>query len=95
MSLIKLKVNTNSGKYSIIIGNNILSKINKFLNESSISFNQCLLVVDKNIPKNFIKSALKSLPKGSTAIHYFSAREKNKNQKSVNEIISILLKKKF
>ena len=52
MSLIKLKVSTNSQKYSIIIGNNILNKINKFLKESSISFNQCLLVIDENIPKN-------------------------------------------
>jgi len=52
MSLIKLKVSTNSQKYSIIIGNNILNKINKFLKESSISFNQCLLVIDKNVPKN-------------------------------------------
>ena len=61
MSLIKLRVKTNSQKYPIIIGNNILSKINKFLKKNSINFNQCLLVVDKNIPKNFIKSALKSL----------------------------------
>jgi len=30
MSLIKLKVNTNSQQYSIIIGNNILKKVNKF-----------------------------------------------------------------
>ena len=91
MSLIKLRVNTNGQKYLIIIGNNILNKINKFLKERSISFNQCLLVVDKKIPKNFIKSALKSLPKESTTIHYFNASEKNKNQKSVNGIISILL----
>ena len=91
MSLIKLKVSTNSQKYSIIIGNNILNKINKFLKESSINFNQCLLVVDKNVPKNLIKSTLKSLPKGSVTIHYFNVSEKNKNQKSVNEITSIHL----
>ena len=95
MSLIKLRVNTNSQKYSIIIGNNILKKINKFLKESSIDFNQCLLVIDKNIPKILIKNTLKSLPKGSATIHYFNANEKNKNQKSVNEITSILLKKNF
>ena len=93
MSLIKLKVSTSSQKYLIIIGSDILNKINKFLKESSINFNQCLLVVDKNVPKNLVKSALKSLPKGSATIHYFNASEKNKNQKSVNEIISILLKK--
>ena len=89
MSLIKLKVSTNTQKYSIIIGNNILNKINRFLKESSINFNQCLLVVDKNVPKNLVKSALKSLPRGSATIHYFNASEKNKNQKSVNQIITI------
>ena len=95
MSLIKLKVNTYSQKYSVIIGNNILKKINKFFKESSIDFNQCLLVIDKNVPKNLVKDTLKSLPKGSVSIHYFNASEKNKNLKSVNEITSILLKKKF
>ena len=63
MKLIKLKVSTNSQKYSIIIGNNILNKINKILKESSISFNQCLLVIDKNVPKNLVKSALKIFTK--------------------------------
>ena len=95
MSIIKLKVSTISQKYSIVIGNNILNKINKFLKESSINFNQCLLVIDKNVPKNLVKSALKSLPKGSVTVHYFNASEKNKNLKSVNKITSILLKKNF
>ena len=95
MSLIKLKVSANGQKYPIIIGKNILSKINKFLKENYIVFNQCLLVVDKNVPKNLVKSTLKSLPKRSTSIHYFNASEKNKNQKSVNDITSILLRKNF
>jgi 3-dehydroquinate synthase/shikimate kinase/3-dehydroquinate synthase len=95
MRLIKLRVNANNQKYSIIIGNNILSKINKFLKDSSINFNQCLFVVDRNVPKNLIKNILKSLPKKSIVIHYFNANEKNKNQKSVNEITSILLKRNF
>jgi 3-dehydroquinate synthase len=95
MSLFKLKVSTNSQKYSIIIGNNFLNKINKLLKESSINFNQCLLVIDKNVPRNLIKNILKSLPKKSVSIHYFIASEKNKNQKNVNDITSILLKKNF
>ena len=95
MNLIRLKVNSSSQKYSIIIGNNILKKINKLLKESSINFNQCLLVIDKSVQKNLIKDPLKSLPKGSATVHYFNASEKNKNLKSVNEITSILLKKNF
>ena len=65
------------------------------MKENSINFNQCLLVIDKNVPKNLVKDTLKSLPKGSVSIHYFNASEKNKNLKSVNEITSILLKKNF
>ena len=95
MSLIKLQVNTASQKYPIYIGNNILNSLNKFLRRSSINFNHCLIVADENVPKKLIKKIISYLPKNSTMIHYFNASEKNKNQKSVDKIISLLLKKNF
>ena len=95
MSLIKIQVNTANQKYPIYIGNNILNKLNKFLKITSINLNNCLVVADKNVPKKFIKEILKSLPRYSTIIHYFNASEKNKNQNSVQKILSILLKKNF
>tara|TARA_B110000971_G_scaffold39183_1_gene38096 strand:+ start:1973 stop:3079 length:1107 start_codon:yes stop_codon:yes gene_type:complete len=95
MSLIKLQVNTPNQKYPIYIGINILNKLNKFLKSSSINFNRCLIVVDKNVPKKLIKKTLSSLPKNSTIIQYFNASEKNKNIKSVLKIVSLLLKKNF
>jgi len=95
MSLIKLQVNIANQKYPIFIGKNILNKLNKFLKSSSINFNQCLIVADENVPKKLIKIVLSSLPKNFTITHYFNASEKNKNQKSVDKIISILLKKNF
>ncbi|WP_415320929.1 3-dehydroquinate synthase [Candidatus Pelagibacter sp. Uisw_092] len=95
MNLIKLRISTNSQKYSIVIGNNILSKLKKFLKEGSINFNQCLLIIDKNVPKKLIKSVLNSLPQSSITTHYFAANEKNKNSKSVDKITTILLKKNF
>jgi len=49
----------------------------------------------KNVPKKLIKIVLSSLPKNSTIIQYFNASEKNKNQKSVHKIISLLLRKNF
>ena len=60
-----------------------------------INFNQCLVVIDKNVPKNQIEKVLNSLPKNKTFIHHFNASEKNKNQKSINKILSILLSKNF
>ena len=95
MSLIKIQVNTANQKYPIYIGNNILNKLNKFLKNTSINLNNCLVVADKNVPKKSIKEVLKSLPRYSTIIHYFNASEKNKNQNSVQKILSILLKKNF
>ena len=95
MKIIQLKVKAAEKKYPIIIGNNILSKLQPLLKKNLINFNQCILVIDRNVPKKPINKIIKSLPKGSATIHYFNANEKNKNQKSVNEIISILLKKNF
>ena len=95
MSLIKLQVNTSSQKYPIYIGNNILNSLNKFLRNSSINFNHCLIIADKNVPKKLTKKIISYLPKNSTMIQYFNASEKNKNQKSVDKIISLLLKKNF
>tara|TARA_B100000767_G_scaffold7418_1_gene7340 strand:+ start:471 stop:1577 length:1107 start_codon:yes stop_codon:yes gene_type:complete len=95
MSLIKLLVKTGDQKYPIFIGNNILNKLKIILKKNSINYNQCLVVADKNIPKKLINKVLKSLPKKKIFIHYFNSNEKNKNQKSVNNILSILLSKNF
>ena len=51
MKPIKLKINTKTQHYSIIIGSNLLSNISKILKENSIDFKQCLLIIDKNISK--------------------------------------------
>ena len=95
MSLIKLKINTKSKKYPIIIGNNILNKLHLLIKSNSIKFEQCLVIADKNVPKKLISKVLNSLPKKSTTIHYFNASEKNKNLKIINKILSILLSKNF
>jgi len=95
MSLTKLQINTENQKYPIIIGNNILNKLHVFLKLNLINFNQCLVVVDKNVPKKLINKILGSLPKKQIILHYFNASEKNKNQKSIDKILSILLSNNF
>ena len=95
MSLIKLQVKTENLKYPIIIGNNVLKKLPLYLKENFINFNQCLVIVDKNVPKKLINEVLNSLTKKKVSLHYFSASEKNKNQKSIDNILSILLRKNF
>ena len=95
MSSTKLQVSTRNHKYPIFIGNNILNKLQKILKTNLINFNQCLVIVDKNVPKKQINKVLNSLKKKKISLHYFNASEKNKNQKSINKILSILLSKNF
>ena len=95
MSLIKLQIKIGNQKYPIIIGNNILNKIQNLLRDNFINFQQCLIIADKNVPKKLINKVLNSLPKQQTTIHYFDPSEKNKNQKSIDKILSILLSKSF
>ncbi|MDB0046743.1 3-dehydroquinate synthase [Candidatus Pelagibacter sp.] len=95
MNLIELHVNTGNQKYPIFIGNNVLNKLKTILKKNSINFNQCLVIVDKNVPKILVDKVLKSLPKKKTLLHYFNSSEKNKDQKSINNILSILLTKDF
>ena len=95
MSLIKLQVKNGNHKYPIFIGNNILKKLNKILKENLINFNQCLIIADKNVPKKLVGKVLRSLPKNKISLCYFNSSEKNKNQKSIDNILSILLSKNF
>ena len=58
----KITVNTYSQKYSIIIGSKLISNLQKIIKDNSIKFLKCLLVIDKNIPRqkiNIIKNNLK------------------------------------
>ena len=82
-------------KYPIIIGSGVINNLSKLLRKNSIKFDKCLLIIDSKIPKKIIKKILHSLPKKRTITHIFKANELNKNQSSVNKILTILLKKNF
>jgi 3-dehydroquinate synthase/shikimate kinase/3-dehydroquinate synthase len=95
MKPIKLKINSKTQKYSIVIGSNLGSNVSKILQKNSINFKQCLLVIDKNISKHFISKIKKSLIKKKLYVHFFRASEMNKNFSNVNKILDILLNKNF
>tara|TARA_B100001093_G_scaffold469915_1_gene490987 strand:- start:618 stop:1724 length:1107 start_codon:yes stop_codon:yes gene_type:complete len=95
MKPIKLNIKSKTHKYPIIIGSNLVSNISKIIKINSINFNQCLIIVDKNISKKIIFKIKKSLIKKKIFIHYFKANEINKNFESVNKILDILLNKNF
>ena len=91
----KLKINTKTQKYSIIIGSNLGSNVSKILKENSINFKKCLLIIDRNIPQKFISTIKKSLSKKKIYVYLFKANETNKSFSSLNKILDILLNKNF
>ncbi len=95
MKQIKLIVKTNSEKYPIIIGKNLISNLSQIFKKNSINFRRCFLVLDKNVPNRNVKQILKSLNRYDIYKFIYNANEKNKNQKNVNKILDLLLKKNF
>ena len=95
MKPIKLIIKTKSETYPILIGANIVKNLDKYLKENYINFNQCLLVIDKNVPNKIILNVIKSLKNKKIYKFLFNANEKNKSQKNVNLLLEILLKKNF
>ena len=91
----KIIVKTNDFNYRVIIGSNLISNIGKIIKQNSIKFEKCLLIIDKNIPKNNIRLIKKSLRNKKIFLFYINANEKNKNQKKINIILNILLKNEF
>ena len=95
MKHIRLKIKTKTKNYPIIIGPNLISSILKISNKNSIKFQKCLIIIDRNISNKIISKIKKSLNKKETYISFFKANEKNKNIKSVNKILDLLLSNNF
>ena len=95
MKPIKLKIKTKLDNYSILIGSNLIRNLNLYLKKNSITSNQCLLVIDKNVPKKMVLKITNSLKDRKICKFIFVANERNKNINYVNKIIQILLNKNF
>ena len=95
MKPIKLKVKTKTENYPVIIGSNLINSLNSYLNKNSIIFNQCLLVIDNNVPNKMISKVTESLKKKKIFKFNFEASEKNKNLSYANKILQFLLNKNF
>ena len=95
MKPIKLIIKTKSQTYPIIIGSNLITKLDSLTIKNVIRFKKCLLVVDTNVPRNMFLKIKRSLKNKDLYIFFFKASEKNKNQKTINTILNVLLKKNF
>ena len=95
MKVHKIKIKTNTKSYSIIIGRDVISKINKILKDNKLFFEKCLIVTDKNIPKKFKQLLYKKLKTKKLFKMDILASEKNKNYDTVEKVHSILFKNRF
>ena len=95
MKINKLIINTKSQKYPIFIGRNLISTLSNLTKKNSIHFKKCFLLIDNNVPKKMTLKIKKNLKNKKIYIYNFNANEKNKNQKTINNILDILLKKNF
>ena len=91
----KLKVKTNINNYSIIIGKNLCSKINKIILKEKIYAQKFLIVYDSKVPVQMIKSIVNKFSKKRIEKKKIVFNEKSKSLKTVSSIVKILEKKNF
>ena len=91
----QIKINTKSKKYSIFIGPKLINKLDKILISQKISLPKVMVVIDKNIPSKFKSILIRKLNSRFIKKYIFIAKERNKNQKNVDLIQSILFKNRF
>ena len=95
MKINKIRIKTSTKDYSIIIGRNIIGKINNILKNNNLYFEKCLIVTDKKVPENLKKLLFKKLEKKKIFKLGIVASEKNKNYRTIEKIHDILFKNRF
>tara|TARA_Y100000591_G_scaffold309621_1_gene311110 strand:- start:609 stop:1715 length:1107 start_codon:yes stop_codon:yes gene_type:complete len=95
MKPIKLKIQTKTHTYPIIIGSNLISRILKLSKKDTNNFKKCLIIFDSKISKKFVTKIKRSFKNKKIYTIFFYASELNKNMKSVDKITNLLLKKNF
>ncbi len=95
MKINKINIRTNTKNYSILIGRNLINKINQILKDSNITFEKCLVVTDKNIPHTFKKTLFKKLKSKKIFNIELVPSEKNKNYLTIEKIHKILFERRF
>ena len=86
MKTLNIKIKTRSKNYSILIGNNILKNLDIIIKKNSSNFNKCLIIVDKNVPKKFLKIINTSLSKKNKIFYFFKPNEQKKSFSNTSEV---------
>jgi len=91
----KLIIKIDKINYPIFIGKNLISDLSKILIQNLVKFEKCLFIIDKKVPKVLVYKIKKSFKNKKIFSFIINANEKNKNQKTVNSILKVLLLKNF
>ncbi len=91
----KISIKTTNKNYSIIIGRDLIGKIEKILKANRLKFDKCLIVTDKNIPLRFKRLLYKKLKTSKLVKIEITASEKNKNYRTIEKIHKVLFEKRF
>ena len=96
MKINKIKINSKSKNYSIIIGTNIIKDISKILHSNKIDFKKCLIIIDNKVPKRFklnlINFKITDAQGGSLRV-YVSKNPKINHQRKISNQLSMERKK--
>ena len=93
MKLLKVKNKLNN--YSVVIGKNLCSKINKIILKKKIYSRKFLLVYDSKVPIQMVKTILSKFDMKKIEKKKIIFNEKSKNLNTVSAIVKILEKKNF
>ena len=95
MNTNKISIKTSTKNYSIVIGRDLISKIDKILKANSLKFDKCLIVTDKNIHQKFKRILYKKLKINKLFKIEITASEKNKNYRTIEKIHTVLFENRF
>ena len=90
----KIIISTANSKYEILIGSNLIKKLDKILKSKLPKSEKYLIVFDSKVPFKMIKK-LKQKIKKKVILYKFSSSEKNKDQHNVNKLLTVMQKYNF
>ena len=95
MNTNKISIKTSTKNYPILIGRNLIGKIDQILKANRLKFDKCLIVTDKYIPQKFKRILYKKLKINKLFKIEITASEKNKNYRTIEKIHTVLFENRF
>ena len=95
MNTNKISIKTSTKNYPIVIGRDLIGKVDKILKANHLKFDKCLIVTDKNIPQKFKRILYRKLKINKIFKIEITASEKNKNYRTIEKIHTVLFKNRF